>query len=387
MRRIMAMTTACVLVAGGGALDVPGAGAAPTPARSALVALPSRLGQPVPGNPCGGEPYVDTRGDAAADIEQIRFMSDCSTWSVVVRFTDAAALARASAVSVQADADLDTRTGCGGADVIALVGLVPLTRPDATYAMRGCDADQWMEIGDVRSTRLDSRTVRVDFRLAPVTHVGFRFVVVAHPLDEPRGDAAPNSTWMPAFIVPGAVQPYESLTEETTIHWSRPTTDRRLRLTGYVLQREVDGRWRTVRRFERDTRRFDFGDVLPTGVPNRLRLAATNDQGRGPWSFVTVRYYEAPGQATNIQHVVDGDSVTVTFAAPADTGGYPLDRLTYPVQITRPDGRTPMMCKGNQSLRCRISGLAPGTYSFVVIASNPQGSTRSASSTFAIEAA
>jgi fibronectin type III domain protein len=78
----------------------------------------------------------------------------------------------------------------------------------------------------------------------------------------------------------------------------------------------------------------------------------------------------APGVPTNVKAAASGSSIKVTWNAPSSDGGSAITKYTVK---TSPGGKT--VTVGGSATSALISGLAPGTYTFQVQATNSVGSS------------
>lgn len=117
---------------------------------------------------------------------------------------------------------------------------------------------------------------------------------------------------------------------------------------------------------------------LVNGQPYTVYARAVNAIGAGPWSTGTPVTPQAPAPPTpapvfppgapgSVTAFPGNGSATVTWAAPVDTGSYPVSN--YQVSAS-PGGRSCM----TSALTCEVSGLANGTtYTFTVRALSGAG--------------
>ena len=118
---------------------------------------------------------------------------------------------------------------------------------------------------------------------------------------------------------------------------------------------------------------------LANGTVYFVQVMATNDVGDGPWSLPASAAPEtaatSPGPPGSVAAVRGDGSVTVTWAAPTDTGGSEITR--YKVQWRTEDeqhGLSRQAAVGAASRSREITGLTNGTKHFVrVVAVNDLG--------------
>jgi hypothetical protein len=116
---------------------------------------------------------------------------------------------------------------------------------------------------------------------------------------------------------------------------------------------------------------------LSPGTAYTVYMRAVNAVGAGPWSapqaFVTLSppnpVVYPPGAPTGAIAVAGDASVSVSWAAPSDSGSYPIS--TYQV-ASAPGGRSCLV--GAPALTCTVSGLTNGiSYTFTARALNGAG--------------
>ena len=109
---------------------------------------------------------------------------------------------------------------------------------------------------------------------------------------------------------------------------------------------------------------------LTNGTPYTFTVTATNSIGTGPASAPSAAVTPAtvPGVPTGVIAVAANTSASVSWTAPADSGGLAISSYTV---TAAPGGRT---CATTGALSCTVTGLANGTsYTFTVRAANDVG--------------
>lgn len=128
--------------------------------------------------------------------------------------------------------------------------------------------------------------------------------------------------------------------------WTAPTWTGGSPLTGYRIQRSLDGgdTWTTVVADTGDASTTRRITGLTNGTPVRFRVAATNANGTGAFSVpAATTPVTTPGAPTDLAAMPGPSEADLTWTAPADTGGSPItgyrverstDGATWTVAVT-----------------------------------------------------
>ena len=130
-----------------------------------------------------------------------------------------------------------------------------------------------------------------------------------------------------ATTIPGAVlSPSVILsgTADVTVRWAVPSDNGGLTLTGFLVERLVDGVWVTAAQLPATTLTFTAPRALP-GVQNAFRITTANALGNGPASptVSVLTPYVAATAPQNFTAVYNASTqrVSVAFTAPTYLGG------------------------------------------------------------------
>lgn len=197
------------------------------------------------------------------------------------------------------------------------------------------DGVVWTDVDTVEGTSLEvtglTGGIPVPFRVAAVNAIGrgdWSEVVTAtpeSPIVAPSAPAGPTAT---------------AGVEKVSLAWAAPAEDGGAEVTGYVVQKSLDG----VDWTDLDTVTGTSLEVtgLTGGTPVHFRVAAVNSAGRGAWSDeVTatptakpIPVVTVPSAPTGLTATVTGNRRTVTLAwqPPASDGGAPV--TDYVVQAS-----------------------------------------------------
>ncbi|MEV4752506.1 fibronectin type III domain-containing protein [Streptosporangium sp. NPDC049248] len=194
----------------------------------------------------------------------------------------------------------------------------------------------------------------------------YTFTVTARTTAGPGPESAPSNPVIPA---PGLEAPTDVTAvpgdRQATVSWTAPGGT----VTGYTITAAPGGRTATVS--GQATTATVTG--LTNGTAYTFTVVATNGQTTGPASQPSTAVTPAgpPGAPTTVT-VEGGDGkATVSWTAPADTGGKPV--TGYTVTAT-PGGRTATV--SGQTTTATVTGLTNGTaYTFTVTATNTAGTS------------
>ena len=154
---------------------------------------------------------------------------------------------------------------------------------------------------------------------------------------------------------------------EVTVSWSAPSDDGGDAISGYTVTASPGGA----------TCGWSTGPLsctvsgLTNGTAYTFTVTATNAVGTGSASLASaaVTPGRVPGAPTGVSGVFGDGQVTVSWSAPADTGGYPVTGYTV---TASPGAATCSWTTG--PLSCTVTGLTNGTrYTFTVNATNTVG--------------
>jgi titin len=130
-----------------------------------------------------------------------------------------------------------------------------------------------------------------------------------------------------AATVPGAVvAPVAALTgtADVTLRWYAPSDNGGLNLTGYLVERQVNGAWITAAQLAATTLTYTAPRALP-GVQNVFRITASNTLGSGPASPIVsvMTPYAQASAPQNFTAVYNANTkrVDIAFGAPTYLGG------------------------------------------------------------------
>jgi hypothetical protein len=130
-----------------------------------------------------------------------------------------------------------------------------------------------------------------------------------------------------ATTVPGAVQSPSAIlsgTADVTVRWAVPSDNGGLTLTGFLVERLVDGAWVTAAQLPATTFTYTAPRALP-GVQNAFRVTTANALGNGPTSptVSVLTPYVAATAPQNFTAIYNATTkrVNVAFTAPTYLGG------------------------------------------------------------------
>ena len=188
-------------------------------------------------------------------------------------------------------------------------------------------------------------------------------------------DTVPNSTWGFGFAFLPQTFPPDPPTNVTatagnaqaTVSWSAPADDGGSAITLYAVTSDPDGRTATTT--AATTTAVVTG--LTNGTSYTFTVTATNAVGTSASSVPSDPVIPAtvPDRPTQVTAVAGNTLATVSWDAPADTGGLPI---TLYVVTSDPDGRTATTTATITTVV--VSSLRNGTsYTFTVTAANAIG--------------
>lgn len=199
------------------------------------------------------------------------------------------------------------------------------------------------------------------------------------------GDGDWNSTIATPATTPGAPGNVEATAGdgEFTVTWTAPSSSGGAPIIDYtvayqagatVCPTDADVTWNP--RITSETSATIEG--LANGTAYRVCVKATNSAGDGPWNATTATPATLPGAPTNVEAIAGDSQLTVSWTAPADTGGAPITSYTVAYKagaFTCPataDGTWARRTTSNTSIT--IIGLAnDNAYQLCVRATNSAG--------------
>ena len=164
-------------------------------------------------------------------------------------------------------------------------------------------------------------------------------------------------------------------TAEVTVRWSAPYDNGGSVITGYLLERQVDGVWTSLGQQAPSTTSFTVARPAP-GVYTTFRVTAINAIGSGPVSnpgSVMTPYTQASApQAFAAIRTTAG--VTISYTAPSDLGGGSV--RSYSIQVSRDSGATWQNYTSTTGVTVNLSAPAKGqTWQYRAIAVTQYGNS------------
>ena len=193
------------------------------------------------------------------------------------------------------------------------------------------------------------------------------------------GDALPQVALLSASaivrpVAPGLQPPPTAVAANAsaTVNWAAPPDNGGSPVTGYRVERSSDGVVWVVSIANTASTSVVVGG-LANGTTYRFRVTAINAIGAGvptlPSNAVTpMASATVPGSPTGVSGTRGNGQVSVSWSAPASTGGSPITGYTV---TASPGGAT---CSATGTTECTVTGLTNGvTYTFTVTAANAVG--------------
>ncbi|MGE6758300.1 FG-GAP-like repeat-containing protein, partial [Corallococcus interemptor] len=184
----------------------------------------------------------------------------------------------------------------------------------------------------------------------------------------------PTSAASPSIAtpdVPGAPLDVSARAEDgaATASWSAPASDGGHPLTGYTVTLQPGDVTRTLTASQLQTRFTD----LTNGTAYTLRVVALNAVGAGPEATGTVTPVGPPAAPTDVVAVAGPGQLTLTWTAPASTGGSPV--TAYRVTPSAA-GVTGTAVTAGPGTGTTLTGLPRGTtYTVTIAAVNAVGTS------------
>ncbi|HEX8004658.1 MAG TPA: fibronectin type III domain-containing protein [Mycobacteriales bacterium] len=159
------------------------------------------------------------------------------------------------------------------------------------------------------------------------------------------------------------------------VSWTAPSFNGGSAITGYTVTASPGNATKSVD----GTATTAMVTGLTNGTAYTFTVKATNDRGASAASApsAAITPYTVPGAPTTVQGTPGDGQVTVTWEAPASTGGSPITEYV----VTATPGGTQKKTADGSTLNLVFDGLTNGTaYTFTVGATNAAGTTTSAPS-------
>ena len=164
---------------------------------------------------------------------------------------------------------------------------------------------------------------------------------------------------------------------EVQIAWTVPAEDGGSPITGYRVEAEANGGpWTTAIADTGTTSTNATMTGLTNGTSYRFRVSAINSAGAGPASQASapVTPRTTPGAPTGLNGTPGNAQVTLTWTAPADTGGASITGYRIDVQPTGGSWATSIADTNSPATSVTVNGLLNGTeYRFRVSSINSAG--------------
>jgi hypothetical protein len=166
-------------------------------------------------------------------------------------------------------------------------------------------------------------------------------------------------------------------TSDITLRWSAPADNGGSPLTGYAVERQLNGVWSTVAMIPAGTLNYTTSRALP-GIISIFRVSATNAIGVGSASLVVslMTPYVQASAPQNFAAVYNSTTkrVDVSFAAPSYLGGGSV--WSYYIQATKDGGLTWASLTSMNATTLSLAVVAPSkgqTFGYRVVASTQVG--------------
>jgi ELWxxDGT repeat protein len=197
-----------------------------------------------------------------------------------------------------------------------------------------------------------------------VNGVGYRFRVAAVNAAGTGAFGDPSAAVVPVGLPEALAAPVAIPADRTvTVTWAAPASDGGLPISDYSLEtsRDGGGTWTPVTRAASTATTATLAGLV-NGTAYRFRVSAVNALGAGPASGSSLPAIPAkPAGVPTAVRAVRGDrQVTLSWKAPANTGGSPI--TDYSVQQSTDGGKTwsAVVRPASAATSATVSGLANG---------------------------
>jgi Subtilase family/Fibronectin type III domain len=181
------------------------------------------------------------------------------------------------------------------------------------------------------------------------------------------GVTAPGQVYTPSVSLTGAA--------DVTVRWNAPNDNGGSAITGYLLERQVDGAWSAVGQLPATTLTYTVARPIP-GVYAIFRVTATNAVGSGPVSAVgaVMSPYLQASAPQSFTAVQTSTGVTLSYTAPVNLGGGSV--RGYSIQVSRDAGVTWQNYTSSTGLTLNLPAPTKGqTWQYRAIALTQYGSS------------
>lgn len=180
-------------------------------------------------------------------------------------------------------------------------------------------------------TSAPAKGLTLSYRVVPYTQFGLGEPSNAVTLS--TGLTVPGQVYTPSISMTGAA--------DVTLRWSSPSDNGGSAITGYVLERQVNGTWTSVAQLSATT--LTYVTVRPApGIYSTYRVTAVNAIGAGPASSaasIMTPYVKASAPQNFVANLNTATNrYDISFAAPVDLGGGSI--RSYYLQYSRDAGKT-----------------------------------------------
>ncbi len=212
------------------------------------------------------------------------------------------------------------------------------------------------------------------FRVSAITNFGKGLSAVL----------ATNAAALPS--APPALHIISSASQTVVIGWSLPTDSTGSSITGFKIEKSIDGKsWTASSSTSASALNATLSGLI-NGTTYEIRVTPIAGTGVGASSVILATPGAVPGTITGLSATAGDKKVTLSFTAPADSGGFNIDN--YTVDMATSSGgpwATVIASSGSSITHIDVTSLKDGTtYFFRVSAVNQIGtgpSSRAVSST------